>query len=262
MLLKDVVVNERELEELIFNAPEIIEEDFTLLINQRRTNSNKRLDVLGMDSKGTLTIVELKVQEDSNQFLQAIDYYDWLLERGLSFFRDLFSNKNISITMPRIILVAPSYTDSTITLAKYISENIQVTLKKYYCFDVNGEKAVKLVDVQIPQIIEPEQMPSKINDHINYITDSNVRGVFENTIEKLNNINGGNTRYTLLPYRINFINKKTGLKFAELYSRRDYFNITWKEGDGWDEERNIKTDEQIDELINTKIISTFKKETD
>jgi RecB family endonuclease NucS len=66
MVLKDEEIqNETELEEILVNDPEQIEEGFKLLKTQRITTPyKKRLDVLGVDSKGTLTVIELKVRED------------------------------------------------------------------------------------------------------------------------------------------------------------------------------------------------------
>lgn len=142
MVLKDEEIeSETELEEILVNDPEQIEEGFRLLRTQRRTTPyGKRLDVLGVDSKGTLTVIELKIKEDEEQLLQAMEYFDWLLERGLSFFRDHFSTQDIANKTPRVILVAPEFSERTIKLCKYISEDIQVSLKNIFAFRLMGRK--------------------------------------------------------------------------------------------------------------------------
>lgn len=246
--------NEIELEERLLNSPDLIEEGFKLLINQRRTSPHKkRLDLLGVDSNGTLTVIELKIKEDKDQLPQAIEYFDWLLERGISFFRDYFSEEKIENKTPRIILVAPEYSDRTIKLSKYISENIEISLKKYFVFEIKGEKYIKLYDEKIPSIYEIEQPPATLEDHINYFTDKKVKTVFKNTVDKILNLDEEKVRISLLPYRINFIHTSSGLKFAELYRRKKYFMANWKEPDAWYSINEIKTEEEIDEIINDNI---------
>lgn len=254
MPLKDAKVeSEAELEEILINNPEMIEEGFKLLRSQRRaTPYRKRLDLLGIDSNGTLTVVELKTKEDDEQLLQAIEYFDWLLERGLSFFRDYFSEKNIENKTPRIILIAPDFPNRTVKLCKYVSEDIQVSLKRYLCFEIDGKKEVKLIDKSVPPKNEIEQPPPKLEDHINWIRDENVRKVFEETINMIKGLDQNKIRHTLLPYRVNFIHKSTGLKFAELYSRRAYFIVNWKEVDGWDG-NEVRTLEEAQNILNEKL---------
>mgnify|MGYP001025890485 CR=1 FL=1 len=254
MVLKDShIENEPELEEILINSPESIEEGFRLLRNQRRTTpGRKRMDLLGVDSKGTLTVVELKVEEDDGQLQQAIEYFDWLLEKGVSFFRDYFPNLGIENRTPRIILVAPEFGERTIKMCKYVSEDIQISLRKYFCFELDGKKQIRLVDVAVPPKNEIEEPPTNIMNHINWIKDDRAREVFEKAIEDIKGLDPGNIRETLLPYRINFIHTSTGLKFAELYSRRSYFLVDWKEPEEW-EERKVASPEEWEAVLNDKV---------
>lgn len=263
MPLKDAEIeSETELEEILIGSPKMIEEGFKVLRSQRRTTPyRKRLDLLGVDAKGTLTVLELKAEEDDGQLPQAIEYFDWLLERGLSFFRDYFSEHNIKNKTPRIILIAPKFSDKTVKLSKYISEDIEITLMRYLCFEIDGKKEIKLIEESIPPIKEIEQPPPKIEDHVNYITDENVRTVFAETINLIKKLDPNKIRMKLLPYRINFIHKSTGLKFAELYSRRTYFLVEWKEPDGWYEEK-VTTLEEVQTILSEnlkKAIELVKK---
>ena len=106
--IKETTVDsELELEDLLFHEPEAVEEGFRLLTRQPRTSpKSNRLDLLGVDSEGTLAVIELKIREDDEQLIQALEYFDLLLERGIHFFRDHFSFKDIELTTPRIILIA------------------------------------------------------------------------------------------------------------------------------------------------------------
>jgi hypothetical protein len=254
VLRDEEIRSETELEEILINNPEQIEEGFKLLRTQRRaTPYGKRLDVLGVDSKGTLTVIELKIKEDEEQLLQAIEYFDWLLERGVSFFRDHFSEQGIANKTPRIILIAPVFSERTVKLCKYISEDIQVSLKQYLCFSTDVKKVIKLVDKSIPSRREIEQPPSKMEDHVNWIVDEKVRDVFSETIELIKKLDQNKIRLSLLPYRINFIHTSNGLKFAELYSRRNYFLITWKDAEGeWDEAK-VTTSDEAHKIVDERV---------
>lgn len=254
MPLKEAkITNEAELEEILNDSPEMVEEGFKLLRSQRRTTPHrKRLDLLGVDSNGTLTVVELKAKEDGEQLPQAIEYFDWLLERGLSFFRDYFSEQNIEIRTPRIILIAPEFSERTIKLCKYILEDVQVSLRQYLCFDVDGKKEIKLVDKPIPPRNEIEGPPPTVNKLVDYIEDEEARKCFEKAIELIMDIDKDKVRHTELPYRINFIHKSSGLKFAELYPRKKYFIAKWREAEEWNE-ANIRTLEEFQKIIDEKI---------
>jgi len=60
-------------------------------------------------------------------------------------------------------------------------------------------------------------------------------------------------RISLLPYRINFIHTSTGLKFAELYSRRNYFLIDWKDAEGeWDEAK-VTTSVEAHKIVDDEV---------
>jgi len=234
MSLKDAkIANESELEEILNNNPEMIEEGFRMLGNQKRTKPHrKRLDLLGVDSNGTLTVVELKAREDDSQLPQAIEYFDWLLERGLSFFSHYFSDEKIENKTPRIILVAPEFSERTVKLCKYISEEVQISLRQYFCFEVDGKKVIKLIDKPIPPVTPIEESPT-LEKLIDYIKEEEPKKCFETAIKLMEGIDKENVRYSLLPYRINFIHKSSGLKFAELYPKRKYFIARWKEADDW-----------------------------
>jgi hypothetical protein len=247
------IETEIQLEELLLNNPEFIEEGFRLLANQKRTTPyQKRIDLLGVDSTGTLTILELKVKEDRDQLPQAIEYFDWLLERGISFFRDYFSELKIANKAPRIILVAPKYGERTIKLGKYISEEIDLSFKKYFAFDVEGKTIIKLVDENIPSKIEIEQPPLDENDLLEIIKNKKIKELYSETVDILKNIDDGKVRISLLSHRINFIHKSSGLKFAMIRPRQQWLNIYWKESDGFYYE-SIKTKKERDEIVTVYI---------
>lgn len=252
------IESEAELETILINDPSSIEEGFKILKSQRRTKPyGKRLDLDGVDSDGTLTVVELKIGEDSSQLLQALEYYDYLLERGLSFFR-AYSTVGIEDKPPRIILIAKSFDERTRKVVKYISEEIQITLKHItMCYEVNGSKHVKLSDVEVPRKQEIEEKPASLDELAARIKNEEVRSVWRQTIKMIEDLDSQKVRLTLLPYRVNFIHSAKGLKFAEMYPKQEFFWLNWKAEPEWEGER-IRTLEEAKAHVNERVLTAMR----
>ncbi len=71
---------EKELENRIIKNPNLIEEGLQYIEHQRITTSG-RLDILFVDDNNTLVVAELKVVEDLNMLFQALDYFDFVVEK-------------------------------------------------------------------------------------------------------------------------------------------------------------------------------------
>lgn len=231
MKIKESTINsELELEDLLFREPETIEEGFRLLTRQPRTSPKlSRLDLLGVDSEGTLTVVELKIREEDEQVIQALEYFDWLMERGIHFFRDHFSFKDIELTTPRIILIAPHFSERTKVTCKYLSDDIDIDLRRYVCYQIDNQKEVKLVEELIPERGEIEQPPPDLPKLASYITADKVRDAFTKSHDLIRAMDSGVTD-SLLPYRANYWYRS--MKFAQMSPTRDSFWLEWKQEKG------------------------------
>jgi RecB family endonuclease NucS len=75
-----VIVSEAQLEDLVRQAPELIEDGMQFVDHQRSTTQG-RLDVLLVDSGQALVVAELKVVEDDGMLVQGLDYYDYIHAR-------------------------------------------------------------------------------------------------------------------------------------------------------------------------------------
>lgn len=152
----------------------------------------KRLDILGVDSEGVLTLIELKVNLDVKQLRQALEYYDWLMEQGIDWIAGAYKEKlqgtKLKEQMPQIFLIAPDFDDKRIKEAKYIRTNIKVRLFRYLALEINGNKEIKLMETPIPQPREIEAKPMTIKDNINYITEKDVQSLFCSTMERIKSI--------------------------------------------------------------------------
>lgn len=75
------------------SEPDQIEEGFLVLTHQRKTFDLRSMDILGVDSENTLTVVELKVVTEADQLRQALQYYDWILQQGIDWVSDAYKTK-------------------------------------------------------------------------------------------------------------------------------------------------------------------------
>jgi Holliday junction resolvase-like predicted endonuclease len=246
--------DERELEDVLKKNPEQIEKGLKLIANQVITPKG-RIDLLCVDKEGVLTIVELKVEQDDDHLKQAINYYDWVFE-NMDWLRNTYSTFSISNeNRPKIILIAKNFTDSVITSAKYFGEVFDIKLYVYKALKINNERFVICNEIALPTIHEIPEKPKTITDHLNYITDEEVRKVCNETIELIKGL-AENIEVTPIKWGISF--KYKGRNFAALYPRRESFVLQWKESEYWPYETNLKKIERVRELIEEKIKKAFE----
>lgn len=124
MSIKKIDLKEKaELEPLLVLAPQHLEEGMKVVAHQVATSSGEHLDMLTVDDEGTLAVIELKneIDEGEGQLLQALRYYDWCFENR-AWLASAYTNKGIDPHKePRLILVAPDFSNSLKRLAKYMA---------------------------------------------------------------------------------------------------------------------------------------------
>ena len=120
---------ERELESLVMKDPEALEDGLVHLTHQRSANG-RYIDVLAADSDGVLTVIELKVGEDDEMLLQALEYYDYVSSNRDRLAREYESKaKILPQEEPRIMLVASGFGERLKLAARYVEP--RVTLLEY-----------------------------------------------------------------------------------------------------------------------------------
>jgi hypothetical protein len=90
-----------------------------------------RVDILGADRQGTLTVMELKVSEDADMPVQALDYWGRVIRHNANGDfkrRGYFSEINLNRQRPKIYLVSPifSFHSSTELLLRYLDPKLEV----------------------------------------------------------------------------------------------------------------------------------------
>jgi hypothetical protein len=139
--VKAVSVREKEeLEPLLVANPQIIEEGLKVVDHQHPTDSGP-LDILAIDSEGTLVVVELKNEAAESHLDQGLRYYDWC-RQNISWIANAYSAKAKinSEAAPRLMLIAPAFTDTVRRIAKYIDADL--TLIEYHVLRTKKVNAV------------------------------------------------------------------------------------------------------------------------
>lgn len=244
--------DEAELEGILRREPTQIEDGFRIIAKQPRTSEGRRLDLLGVDREGVLTVVELKITVDANQLSQALDYYDWVVER-FDWIKHNLPDESVVVRdqMPQIFLIAPDFDPKLVTFAKYVREDVKVRLLRYVALAVGEKKDVhiKCLDVQIPPVSAVEGPPPKLEDQLSYIQDSKVREAYSRIRTELQQF--CNEEPLIRSWGVAFY--KNGRKFADINPRREALTIGWKDEEkGWDW-GTFRSYEEAEQVIKTKI---------
>lgn len=259
MALKPAILrNEAELEALLVNDPSQIEEGFKVITQQRsRPEQGSRLDILGIDSEGVITLIELKVRIDGGQFNQSLVYYDLILEQSIDWYLLAYKEK-ISIdikknTMPQIFLIAPDFDSQMLLQIKYLRPDIRVRLFRYQVFDVNAKKEIVLNEIEMPRVKEIESKPWSLEDNARYITDHSVRDNFKKATEMIKDISD-DIKVDAEGYGVRFW-APNGKKICQIDPKRKSIAMGYKTDTSqkWEWIANIVDEKQIIEIIQQKI---------
>jgi hypothetical protein len=234
------------LESIIRKDPAKVEPGLVIITDQKSTGVG-RLDLLGVDSEGVLTLIELKVARDEGQLQQALNYYDWVLQ-SIDFIRDAYRQRleqhkrQIKDLWPRIILVAPDFDRELLTAAKYVREDVDVKFLRYRTFNINGKKELVTFLIELGEIKEIEEKPKTIHDFLEYIGDSSVAQTFNMALEIFAKLSDEEPVTAHNHYKFRY----GGRKFAEIHVRHGYFWIGLKDETGdWFWKDKVKTTDDI-----------------
>lgn len=177
-----IELSEKELESLIVADPSQIEEGLKIISRQHPADSGP-LDILAIDSEGSMVIIELKNEADEQHLDQGLRYYDWARNNLAWLTRD-YSSLGLNCDRPiRLILVAPSFTDTVQRIAKYI--DIELQLIEYRAIqDSKGEKAIMRTEIDFGQPSEPPPIPT-IEKKLEYFRNKEVKDLFMTALDEL-----------------------------------------------------------------------------
>ena len=169
-------LSEKELEDRIIKNPHLIEEGLQYIEHQRQTTLG-RLDILFIDSNNTLVVAELKVVEDPNMLIQALDYFDFVSEKVEGFARVYYKYKIDVSKYPRLMLIAPSFSTTMINRCRWLNPEIRITLITYQHITFNEIKNDTLVFIPQEISIRPTTLKKapELNELLTYMKIKGVR---------------------------------------------------------------------------------------
>ena len=225
-----IEISERKLEDLVRQAPELIEAGLRFVDHQAFTTRGP-LDVLLVDSGRALIVAELKVVEDDTMLVQGIDYYDYVLRNLDGFARAYESHKIDAKQQPRLFLIAPSFSVTFLNRIKWI--DVPISLFTVQCIefeDAKGEVIPIYKEVTPPELPDTYKGGYSLDDRYNYITDAGVRDLAKRLVAELQ---GWDTQRVFVePTKYDISIKLSGRVFAYMGPRRKHFMIYTNDVEG------------------------------
>tara|TARA_B100000780_G_scaffold276506_1_gene245229 strand:+ start:1324 stop:2361 length:1038 start_codon:yes stop_codon:yes gene_type:complete len=175
--------NERQLEDWISSDPLIIGLDVMIIGRQVKTDFNKYIDLLAIDSEGDLTIIELKKDRTPRDVVgQILDYASWVCclttrevyEVAAEYLRKPLAEaflEKFERPLPEklsdnhsMIIVASEFDPSSARIVEYLAEyhDVNINTAFFKVFDFNGDLVLAtdwLMDQQ--EVIERSESKKK-----------------------------------------------------------------------------------------------------
>jgi Holliday junction resolvase-like predicted endonuclease len=248
--IKSISIGERDkLEPMLVANPDVIEEGLRVITHQQQTNTGP-LDILGVDADGTLVVIELKNEAAEGHLDQGLRYYDWC-RQNIAWIGQAFKQYEVNDkAFPRLILIAPSFTDTVRQISKYVA--IGVDLKLYEYQAVENEKGEKGLICREVDFGEPPEPPSIIPlaDKAKKFQDPKVKKLWERVIAEL-----PKQQIEVKPvsgYTVTLWYK--GKRFMVMRPRRKWFSVdVLSPAGGWGGLVNISTKKDWNKLLNGRM---------
>ena len=234
-------ISERQLEDLVRQAPELIELGLEFVDHQAFTDRGP-LDVLLVDSGRSLVIAELKVTEDDSMLVQGMDYYDYVLRNLDGYARAYRQHKIDPNQEPRLFLIAPSFTVTLLNRIKWI--DIPISLFSYQCIefqDAKGDLVPVYQEIPAPGRVERLEVPS-LEDRYNYITDDEVRSLAQKLVPEIQSWDPQRVSVEATRYVISIKYSLRVLAYVEPRRRKFLLSTTDSEGKWTSQSINSESD--------------------
>jgi hypothetical protein len=198
------------------------------------------LDLLGVDSEHAACVIELKDGPEDEQRFQGIRYYDWV-KSNIAWLSKSYKELDTAAE-PRLILIAPQFSDNLKRAAKYttLNQDDLLSLKEYHAFLVDSkEKAVICSDVDVGEAPEAPEIPT-IDKKIEYIQSEKVRGAL---MWAMNDLKTKGTEIRPIKGR-GMSGRYKGKRFLRLSTRQQWFVARAQNLEGnWSPQYQIDSEE-------------------
>lgn len=116
------------------------------------------LDILGIDSRDTIVLIELLLEESEYMLITALKHFEWVLRHAAILGKVYRLNINLA-KKPRIILISPHFSDSFKHLAETIGP-VRMELLEFSCIESRESKGIFLKKTdKLKQYIPAQNSP-------------------------------------------------------------------------------------------------------
>lgn len=240
-------LTEKDLEDKIIKHSNLIEDGLQYLEHQRHTSSG-RLDILFVDSNGTITVAELKVVDDPHMLFQALDYFDFVAEKIEGFSR-IYKKHNINVEKyPRLMLIAPNFSPILINRCRWLNPDIQISLYVYQYITFPKIKGDTLVFIPQEISVRPTVLKKApdLNKLLGYIKNKNVSDLAKKILDETQAISSD---ITVDPLQWGKSVKYKGSVLYYWEPRQGCIRISTTNKEGNWEGVNVEREEQYNEVM-------------
>ena len=212
------------------------------------------MDILAVDTEGTLVILELKNEASESHLDQGLRYYDWC-RQNIPWISQVYKEK-VPIdpnSPPRLMLIAPAFTVTVKRIAKYV--DVELQLIEYHAFEnENGEKGFICTEIDYGQPLTPPEIPT-IEKKLEYFQDVKVKELFKSALTELESKNV--EAKPIHDLWISFWYR--GKRFMYMGSKRNFFvaNVLTPDGN-WTGRRRISTKKEWDVVLQEHIVKYMR----
>ncbi|MDD5045018.1 MAG: PilZ domain-containing protein [Candidatus Omnitrophica bacterium] len=122
-------------------------------------SNSLKLDVLCLDSYGALVLIEILTEENESILVDALKHYDWAM-RHMDILAKIYRLKINLNLRPRIVLMAPHFSDPFKHLVDSIATTVNILILEYVCIESRESKGIFLKKAVKPakDIILPKDL--------------------------------------------------------------------------------------------------------
>jgi hypothetical protein len=157
------VESRQELEQMITNEIDQIEKGLTVICSNIPINDKAILDVLCHDNNGQLVIMQLNTNEDDIMLVHGIQSLDYVA-KFKNFLKATYNKHKIDDkTEPRLILIAPSFSDALRHAVEGI-KGMRIDLYEWEYLKLGDHKGLRLQPIftwKTPESPREEKIPEK-----------------------------------------------------------------------------------------------------
>lgn len=179
------IIDRREIRDLIFEGIANLEKGMKGLEKDLKTPVGN-IDIIARDMIGRLVIIEIGTEYEDALLFNAIDHFDWAINHIENLVK-YYEAEGLDPTLaPRIVLLAPSYSEKFIRRASYLSP----TFVDIYEYQVRETAGIRKVYFRAFSFLHEKKWvvdlhAKSIDDHLKYIEDKELRNLAKNFIAEL-----------------------------------------------------------------------------